>query len=472
MKHMKAVPQSKSKLAISAGLSALMVFSSLGVAPVMAFADQTPTPKKTAVQNFEAIAKQVITYDAKVLHPNAKQDKLNEYYRMGGTVTPDATKPDQKKAIEGANAALVTPEYVQGSIKGETPITDNDVINAIDSLGADYIAGNNLALDAIGNSQEGSKVAKAVVKVEEIANTAESEGLSFTAKYIREAKTVETATNLLKEAEKSAIETMAQKAEKEGLKFYASIIRQAQSVNGARAWLQIGEAELPVKPAVIDPLIELLAKKAESEGFTFAAKQIRNAKTVEGARALLEAAEKTKPEPKPEPQPQPQPEPKPSQDKDEDYYGHDEKYTKDDNNPWMEGYSMEDHIDAMEKSYKDEKAGDKAAAELRKEINKNLGVSADDTSTLPGSDDNVYPTDPKMDVAAPSADGAKTPAAPSADGSVAPTQASDESAAPEEGKAEGKKALPQTNDFLATLLPMLGVALGGTSIAFGKRMRH
>ena len=99
-------------------------------------------------------------------------------------------------------------------------------------------------------------------------------------------------------------------------------------------------------------------------------------------------------------------------------------------------------------------------------------MSADDTSTLPGSDDNVYPTDPKMDVAAPSADGAKTPAAPSADGSVAPTQASDESVAPEEGKAEGKKALPQTNDFLATLLPMLGVALGGTSIAFGKRMRH
>lgn len=31
---------------------------------------------------------------------------------------------------------------------------------------------------------------------------------------------------------------------------------------------------------------------------------------------------------------------------------------------------------------------------------------------------------------------------------------------------------PKTGDFLAALLPMLGVALGGTSIAFGKRMRH
>ena len=169
----------------------------------------------------------------------------------------------------------------------------------------------------------------------------------------------------------------------------------------------------------------------------------------------------------------------------ENDYGHHEAYTKGDNNPWMEGYSMVDHINAMEQSYKEEKAGDKAAAELRKEINKNLGVSADDTSTLPGSDDNVYATDPKMDVTAPSADGATTPAnpaspvadpaspaAPSADGSVAPTQAGDESAAPEQGKAEVKGALPQTNDFFATLLPMLGVALGGTSIAFGKRMRH
>ena len=142
------------------------------------------------------------------------------------------------------------------------------------------------------------------------------------------------------------------------------------------------------------------------------------------------------------------------------------------------GYSTRGYYDALIRTYAEEKDGDKAAAELRKEINKNLGVSADDTSTLPGSDDNVYPTDPKMDVAAPSADEATTPAnpaspaAPSADGSVAPTQAGDESAAPEESKAEGKKALPQTNDFLATLLPMLGVALGGTSIAFGKRMRH
>lgn len=38
-------------------------------------------------------------------------------------------------------------------------------------------------------------------------------------------------------------------------------------------------------------------------------------------------------------------------------------------------------------------------------------------------------------------------------------------------KAQAKKT-PKTSDVLATLLPMLGVVLGGTSIAFGKHMRH
>ena len=41
----------------------------------------------------------------------------------------------------------------------------------------------------------------------------------------------------------------------------------------------------------------------------------------------------------------------------------------------------------------------------------------------------------------------------------------------EEAKAQAEKT-PKTGDFFAALLPMLGVALGGTSIAFGKRMRH
>ncbi|KMT47965.1 hypothetical protein AC070_01050, partial [Fannyhessea vaginae] len=54
---------------------------------------------------------------------------------------------------------------------------------------------------------------------------------------------------LLKEAEKSAIETVAQKAEKEGLSFTAKQIRKAKTIEGARALLKVAEdSKLNSKP--------------------------------------------------------------------------------------------------------------------------------------------------------------------------------------------------------------------------------
>lgn len=77
MKHMKVAKKSNAQFAISAGLSALMVCSSLGVAPVMAVAGPAP---KSAVKDFSKIAQQVQTYDAAKLHPDATQEQLDKLY--------------------------------------------------------------------------------------------------------------------------------------------------------------------------------------------------------------------------------------------------------------------------------------------------------------------------------------------------------------------------------------------------------
>lgn len=77
MKHMKVTKKSNAQFAISAGLSALMVCSTLGVAPVMAVADPAP---RSAVKDFSKIAQQVQTYDAAKLHPDATQEQLDKLY--------------------------------------------------------------------------------------------------------------------------------------------------------------------------------------------------------------------------------------------------------------------------------------------------------------------------------------------------------------------------------------------------------
>ena len=407
MKHMKAVPQSKSKLAISAGLSALMVVSSLGVAPAMAFADQNPAPaKKSAVQNFEAIAKQVITYDASVLHPNDNQAKLNSTYRLDSNnplVTPNdvpkfpaieilarkaenkglsftATLIRQAKSVEAATNLLQEAEKaaVDTNVKAAQEMEeklDKEESSSMyvpedpDELAARLNLESNESFYSYGTDpaqlvldQINAKTAFDA-SIELLAKKAESEGLSFAAKQIRKAKTLDGATNLLKEAEKSAIETLAQKAEK--------------------------------------------------EGFTFAAKQIRKAKTVEGARALLKAAEDSKPNTPAKPSV----------------------------SDVLSGLSADDMINKV--------AGFKLDKDVVEAIKKDLAstYNHDNNTETPGSD--------------------QTPA-PDNSGDASNDQKPE---GKEEDKAQAEKT-PKTGDFFAALLPMLGVALGGTSIAFGKRMRH
>ena len=563
MKHMKVTKKSNAQFAISAGLSALMVCSSLGVAPVLAVAQpkdvnqQAPQPAPHK-KEFKDVVKQVVSYDAAVLHPEIKtQDDLNKQYGLhdGGTaplvsltdvaqakktinhnqatldvakqiptvesMTQQASKDlhakykaqyaaeaqlayDQKRdcysglpedatqaqkdkayadhqlllkqdeaAIENAKSEiaqatkavqtlqlkvtalqiaslknelaakvpnvsmlsnyekwlagkiaerdklakidlgdfseeyLLTPREEMNQTEAYEKLLDKqkEVTNRIKTL-QDKIAvirNNNdfkqlnvkikelelqseylkkqlarlanptlsdvlggLSADDILNNAGKLHIAsiedltKDTVDpaIETLAQKAEKEGLSFTAKQIRKAKTLDGANNLLKEAEKSAIEGVAQKAEKEGLSFTAKQIRKAKTLDGANNLLK--EAE---KSA-----IETLAQKAEKEGLSFTAKQISKAKTVEGARALLKVAEDSKLNSKPENKPE-APEP--------------------DN-------------------------------------------SGDGTTSGDSSHDN--------------------------------TSMSKE-------KAQAKKT-PKTSDVLATLLPMLGVVLGGTSIAFGKHMRH
>ena len=259
-----------------------------------------PREEAEQTQTWEALNKKTdeVKNRIKTLEQKIKNVKDNQDYK---SIT------EQIKDLETQQAHLKKELSISGRLSlGEVlgGLSADDILNNVGKL---HIA-----------SIEDLTRATVDPAIETLAQKAEKEGLSFTAKQIRKAKTLDGASNLLKEAEKSAIEGVAQKAEKEGL--------------------------------------------------SFTAKQIRKAKTVEGARALLKVAEDSKLNSKPENKPE-APEP--------------------DN-------------------------------------------SGDGTTSGDSSHDN--------------------------------TSMSKE-------KAQAKKT-PKTSDVLATLLPMFGVVLGGTSIVFGKRMRH
>ena len=567
MKHMKAVPQSKSKLAISAGLSALMVVSSLGVAPAMAFAGPSGRGVNQPKQQptFEDIVKKVVSYDAAVLHPNAKQDELNKIYHLNPAkdtqlVTPDdvakeKTAIDQtgqvndnakladnltdatakrKQAQKDLHTKYVAQENAEKQLeeeKNSDPLADlaQDASQALkDKALASHQEAVKKAETAVENAEaevaaatkalQQAQYAEITLKIaslkdelatkvpesKKLANyekwlagkLAESKKLEkidlgdFAEQYLmiprEEMDQTETWEALIKKQEEvkkriatlegnikrvkdnadfktltesikdlesqfaylqkqlapkaqpsvldvlrglnaddvlnnaaklhiasiddltkptvdPAIELLAKKAESEGLSFAAKQIRKAKTVEGAKNLLK--EAE---KSA-----IETLAQKAEKEGFTFAAKQIRKAKTVEGARALLKAAEDSKPNTPAKPSV----------------------------SDVLSGLSADDMINKV--------AGFKLDKDVVEAIKKDLAstYNHDNNTETPGSD--------------------QTPA-PDNSGDASNDQKPE---GKEEDKAQAEKT-PKTGDFFAALLPMLGVALGGTSIAFGKRMRH
>ena len=164
-----------------------------------------------------------------------------------------------KSDAEDALVASVTAEF-KGLSYDKAKALYEKISNEVNSLKTVTKDGKIPEVDAIRLSAAQAAfnaIAKTAAEtanaIEEVAKKAEHKGLTFAAKQIRKAKTVEGAKNLLAEAEKAAIETLAQKAEKEGFNFVAKYIRKAKTVEGARALLAEAEKGKKPEPAPVPP---------------------------------------------------------------------------------------------------------------------------------------------------------------------------------------------------------------------------
>ena len=519
MKHMKVTKKSNAQFAISAGLSALMVCSSLGVAPVLAVADPAP---KSAVKDFSKIAQQVQTYDAAKLHPNATQEQLDKLYPTTGDSQSKITvknvknmkaKLDQEqKVIDGNKLAQpggyleqVTKDKNQASHdlhekykaleKAENELEKAKSVDYLADLDQDApqelkdkaLSGYNAAVEAaqkvvVSAQDEIAKATKVLQQKQLLQITVQLDALKsqlatkvpnstmlsyyekwlagkkaeleklktidlgdFSEEYLmiprEEAEQTQTWEALNKKTDevKNRIKTLEQKIKNvKDNPDYKSITEQIKDLETQQAYLKkelsisgrlslgevlggisaddilnnVGKLHIAsiedLTRATVDPAIETLAQKAEKEGLSFTAKQIRKAKTLDGANNLLKEAEKSA-------------------------------------------------IETL--AQKAEKEGLSFTAKQIRKAKTVEGARA----LLKFAEDSKLNNKPENKPEAPEPDN-------SGDSTTSGDSSHDNTSMSKE-KAQAKKT-PKTSDVLATLLPMLGVVLGGTSIAFGKHMRH
>lgn len=436
MKHMKVAKKSNAQFAISAGLSALMVCSSLGVAPVLAVADPAP---KSAVKDFSKIAQQVQTYDAAKLHPNATQEQLDKLYpttaqskiTVKDVKNMKAKLDQEQKVIDGNKLAQpggsleqVTKEKNQASHdlhekykaleKAENELQKAKSVDYLADLDQDApqelkdkaLAGYNAAVEA---AQKGVVSAKdEIAKATKILQ--QKQLLQITVQI--DALKSELATKVPDSTKLSNYEKWltGKKAELEKLKTidlgdfseeYLMIPRE--EAEQTQTWEALNKKTDEVKNR-IKTLEQKIKNVKDNQDYKSITEQIKDLETqqahlkkelsISGRLSLGEV---------------------------------------------LGGLSADDILNnALNK-------------DVIEAIKKNLAstYSHSNNTENPGSD--------------------QTPA-PDNSGDSTTSDGSDSTSMSKE-KAQATKT-PKTGDFLAALLPMLGVALGGTSIAFGKRMRH
>ena len=195
----------------------------------------------------DVMVKRILKQDA--IEKIAKQAEKEGFTFAAKQIRKAKTVEGAQALLDAARASKKTPEPKPVP---PTPETKFDIEHALSQVNGDTVADYKLhpadVSELVGGKGQTPVVPTPAVDpaIEALAKKAESEGLTFAAKYIRKAKTVEGARALLAEAEKSAIEDLAKKAEKEGFTFVAKLIRKAKTVEGARALL--AEAEKGKKP--------------------------------------------------------------------------------------------------------------------------------------------------------------------------------------------------------------------------------
>lgn len=436
MKHMKVAKKSNAQFAISAGLSALMVCSSLGVAPVLAVADPAP---KSAVKDFSKIAQQVQTYDAAKLHPNATQEQLDKLYpttaqskiTVKDVKNMKAKLDQEQKVIDGNKLAQpggsleqVTKEKNQASHdlhekykaleKAENELQKAKSVDYLADLDQDApqelkdkaLAGYNKAVEAaekgvVSAKDEIAKATKILQQKQLLQITVQIDALKS-----------ELATKVPDSTKLSNYEKWltGKKAELEKLKTidlgdfseeYLMIPRE--EAEQTQTWEALNKKTDEVKNR-IKTLEQKIKNVKDNQDYKSITEQIKDLETqqahlkkelsISGRLSLGEV---------------------------------------------LGGLSADDILNnALNK-------------DVIEAIKKNLAstYSHSNNTENPGSD--------------------QTPA-PDNSGDSTTSDGSDSTSMSKE-KAQAKKT-PKTSDVLATLLPMFGVVLGGTSIVFGKRMRH
>lgn len=390
MKHMKVTKKSNAQFAISAGLSALMVCSTLGVAPVMAVADPAP---RSAVKDFSKIAQQVQTYDAAKLHPDATQEQLDKLY----------------------------PTTAQSKI------TVKDVKNM------------KAKLDQEQKVIDGNKLAQPGGSLEQVTKEKNQASHDLHEKY----KALEKAENELQKAK--SVDYLAdldqdapQELKDKALAGYNKAVEAAEKgvVSAqdeiAKATKILQQKQLLQITVQIDALKSELATKVPDS---------TNKKTDEVKNRIKTLEQKIK-----------------NVKDNQDY----KSITEQIKDLETQQAHLKKELSISGRLSLGEVLGGLSADDiLNNALNKDVteAIKKDLASTYSHSNNTENPGSDQT---------------PASDNSGAGTNSGDTSNDQiSEGK-EGAQATktPKTGDFLAALLPMLGVALGGTSIAFGKRMRH
>lgn len=436
MKHMKVAKKSNAQFAISAGLSALMVCSSLGVAPVLAVADPAP---KSAVKDFSKIAQQVQTYDAAKLHPNATQEQLDKLYPTTAQskitvkdVKNMKAKLDQEQKVIDGNK-LAQPGGSLEQVTKEKNQASHDLHEKYKALekaenelqkakSVDYLA--DLDQDAPQELKD-----KALAGYNKAVEAAEKGVVSAKDEIAK-------ATKILQQKQLLQITVQIDALKSE----LATKVPDSTKLSNYEKWLTGKKAELEkLKTIDLGDFSEEYLMIPREEAEQTQTWEALNKKTDEVKNRIKTLEQKIK-----------------NVKNNQDYKSITEQIK---DLETQQAYLKKELSISGRLSLGEVLGGLSADDILNNALNKDVteAIKKDLASTYSHSNNTENP-------------GSDQTPAPDNSGDSTTSDGSDSTSMSKE-KAQAKHT-PKTGDFLAALLPMLGVALGGTSIAFGKRMRH
>lgn len=436
MKHMKVTKKSNAQFAISAGLSALMVCSTLGVAPVMAVAGPAP---RSAVKDFSKIAQQVQTYDAAKLHPNATQEQLDKLYPTTAQskitvkdVKNMKAKLDQEQKVIDGNK-LAQPGGSLEQVTKEKNQASHDLHEKYKALekaenelqkakSVDYLA--DLDQDAPQELKD-----KALAGYNKAVEAAEKGVVSAKDEIAK-------ATKILQQKQLLQITVQIDALKSE----LATKVPDSTKLSNYEKWLTGKKAELEkLKTIDLGDFSEEYLMIPREEAEQTQTWEALNKKTDEVKNRIKTLEQKIK-----------------NVKDNQDY----KSITEQIKDLETQQAHLKKELSISRRLSLGEVLGGLSADDiLNNALNKDVieAIKKNLASTYSHSNNTENP-------------GSDQTPAPDNSGDSTTSDGSDSTSMSKE-KAQATKT-PKTSDVLATLLPMFGVVLGGTSIVFGKRMRH